>query len=328
MYPIVSIIVPVYKVESYLRRCIKSILAQTYSHWELILVDDGSPDNCPKICDEYAIQEKRIKVIHKTNGGLSDARNHGLDIATGDYILFVDSDDYIHHNMVRTMVDYALNNNADIVQCSYMRGVEERFPDIKEKEIANIYDNHTIFSSIQQSPILCSKLYRHSLWNGIRMPVGITHEDEAPTWKLYYRSKRTIAIDTPYYYYYKNPHGIMGCEARRFNPILVKIYNERISYFEEQGENTLAKLSRWQFCLPLAYLNLRGNITKEEERHIQQLLKKNIKKFIRCSQVPLTHRCAFTIIGLCPALFRVFFRAIGKAHTTNGQVHNRDASAT
>ena len=142
------------------------------------------------------------------------------------------------------MVDYAINNNADIVQCSYIRGAEEHFPDIKENGKANIYDNHTIFSSTQQQITQWGKLYKHQLWNGIRMPIGIIHEDEATTWKLYYRSKRTIAIATPYYYYYKNPHGIMGCEARRFNPILVKIYNERISYFEEQGENTLAKLSR------------------------------------------------------------------------------------
>ena len=317
MHPLVSIIVPVYKVEPYLHRCVESILAQTYSHWELILVDDGSPDNCPEICDKYALQEERIKVIHKTNGGLSDARNHGLEIATGDYILFVDSDDYIHHNMVKTMMYCALSNDADIVQCTHIRGVEEHFPNIKEDGKVGIYNNHTIFASRQQSPILCAKLYKRYLWSELRMPIGIIHEDDATTWKIYYRSRKIIAIDTPYYYYYKNPQGIMGREARQFNPILVKIYNERISYFEKQGEDTLATLSYWQFSLPLAYLYLRGNLTKQEEKQIRQLLKRNVKKFVKCSQVPLTHRCAFAIIELCPNLFRTFFRAVGKAHTTN-----------
>ena len=116
-----SIIVPVYNVEPYLRRCIDSILAQTFTDFELILVDDGSPDNCPAICDEYAEKDPRIVVIHKQNGGLSDARNAGLDIARGEYIGFVDSDDYIDAEMYEKMYNAAIMHNSDIVSCAYER---------------------------------------------------------------------------------------------------------------------------------------------------------------------------------------------------------------
>ena len=117
----VSVIIPVYKVEPYIRRCVESILAQTYQNLEIILVDDGSPDNCPMICDEYARLDKRIKVIHKTNGGLSDARNAGLKIFTGDYVYFFDSDDYIANNLIETALDTAIKSSSDLVIFNYYR---------------------------------------------------------------------------------------------------------------------------------------------------------------------------------------------------------------
>lgn len=313
----VSIIVPVYKVEPYLERCVKSILAQSYTDWELILVDDGSPDHCPEMCDTYATEDKRIKVIHKANGGLSDARNHGLDAATSEFVLFVDSDDYIHYRMIETMMKHAIGNDADIVQCSYIRGTDECFPTIKESTKHETFDSRSIFASIKQQTILCAKLYRRTLWEGLRMPIGKIHEDDFTTWKLYYRSKRIVVIDTPYYYYYKNPQGIMSNEGRRFNPVLVEAYEERISYFEKMSEETLALLSRWRFSMPLMYLFLRGDLTREETIGICQLLSKNIKKFVRCRQVPFTHRCAFIFLGLWPSLFRALSITIGKAHTVH-----------
>ena len=115
----ISVIVPVYKVESYLEQCISSIIKQTYKNLEIILVNDGSPDNCGKLCDIYAKKDSRIKVIHKKNGGLSDARNVALDIATGDYIGFVDSDDWININMYEVLINEAKNEDADIVECKF-----------------------------------------------------------------------------------------------------------------------------------------------------------------------------------------------------------------
>lgn len=116
---LVSVIVPVYKVEKYLHRCIDSIINQTYKNLEIILVDDGSPDNCGKICDEYAEKDNRIKVIHKSNGGLSSARNAGLDVANGDYVYFVDSDDYIDTKLVEDNLNLAIEHDADMVCFNY-----------------------------------------------------------------------------------------------------------------------------------------------------------------------------------------------------------------
>ena len=115
--PKISVIVPVYKVEKYLDRCVESIVNQTYKNLEIILVDDGSPDNCPVMCDEWAEKDERIRVIHKENGGLADARNAGMNIATGDYIGFVDSDDWIEPNMYEVLLKNALKYDADISRC-------------------------------------------------------------------------------------------------------------------------------------------------------------------------------------------------------------------
>ena len=116
---IVSIIVPVYKVENEIDRCIQSILNQTYTSIEIILVDDGSPDKCPQICDKYAKQDKRIKVIHKENGGLSDARNVGLDMAKGEYIAFIDSDDWVEDSFIEQLLTNLISTNSDISICGY-----------------------------------------------------------------------------------------------------------------------------------------------------------------------------------------------------------------
>ena len=143
MNPIVSVIVPVYKVEKYIHRCMDSILGQTYDNIEIILVDDGSPDNCPQICDQYAKADERVKVIHKANGGLSDARNEGLKHISGKYVFFVDSDDFIDRNAIKYMVDLAENYCADIVQCDREIGNRDSFSvdAFQNKDQINIYNN-------------------------------------------------------------------------------------------------------------------------------------------------------------------------------------------
>ena len=115
---LVSVVVPVYKVERYLDKCIGSIVKQTYTNLEIILVDDGSPDNCPQMCDEWAKKDARIRVIHKENGGLSDARNAALDICTGTYVVFVDSDDYVHPEYVSYLYEMIVQHNADLAVCA------------------------------------------------------------------------------------------------------------------------------------------------------------------------------------------------------------------
>lgn len=132
--PLVSIIVPCYKVEQYLPNCIESILSQSYTNWELILVDDGSPDNCGNICDDYAVKDNRIKVVHKQNGGLSSARNAGMKVMNGEYVTFLDSDDFLHKDALHILVNQANKYDAQIVQCDFVRGSETVFPNWNNQE--------------------------------------------------------------------------------------------------------------------------------------------------------------------------------------------------
>ena len=125
MQPLISVIVPIYNVEKYLDRCVGSIINQTYKNLEIILVDDGSPDNCPQMCDDYAKKDSRIKVVHKENGGLSDARNAGMKVATGEYVSFIDSDDYISLDFYETLLETIVDNDSDIVECSVVKFYED-----------------------------------------------------------------------------------------------------------------------------------------------------------------------------------------------------------
>ena len=132
MKSLVSVIVPIYKVEKYLNKCVDSIINQSYKNLEIILVDDGSPDKCGEICDKYAEKDSRVKVIHKENGGLSDARNAGIDIAKGDYLLFVDSDDWITSNICEVLIKNANDNLSDIIACNQYESFDGDFHEICE----------------------------------------------------------------------------------------------------------------------------------------------------------------------------------------------------
>ena len=195
MNRLVSVIVPIYKVEQYLTHCVNTIVNQSYSNLEIILVDDGSPDNCGKMCDEFASQDSRIKVIHKQNGGLSDARNAGIDVATGDYITFVDSDDYVMPNMIESLMKVIVNANADIVQCNYIRSkndfIGEPQHESSQSDKFTVYFEDKMSAYLKDNKIntvVWGKIYKRSLFNEIRNPVGRLHEDVFTTYNFRQRS--------------------------------------------------------------------------------------------------------------------------------------------
>lgn len=201
--PAISIIVPIYKVEKYLPRCLDSILAQTFADFECILVDDGSPDNCGKICDEYAEKDSRIKVIHKANGGQSSARNAGLDIAKGDYIGFIDSDDWIEPNMYELLLNDLLHSGCDIAMCDF-------FIHRRKKSISSIPGNKKIMDADEivklsfsyqmlYSPI---KLYNKRIFAEIRYPEDIKrNEDFFVFFSIIDKSQKMSFVRLPLYHY-------------------------------------------------------------------------------------------------------------------------------
>lgn len=246
--PAISIIVPIYKVEQYLSRCIDSILNQTFQDFELILVNDGSPDNCGQVCETYAIKDKRIKVIHKENGGLSDARNAGLDICSGEYIGFIDSDDFIHPRMYERLYSVLQKSEALIAQCDfqYFSDIEEILMTVETSEfevydykeaIAGIIDNHLLVVNVW------NKLYHKSLFENIRFPKGKIHEDEYVTYKLFYYAKKIARLEEKLYFYYNNSNGIMRNLNIDHKMHLIQAIEERGEFLKINQEDYLYEKS-------------------------------------------------------------------------------------
>ncbi|EGJ72047.1 glycosyl transferase family 2 [Bacteroides coprosuis DSM 18011] len=309
---LISIIVPVYNVEKYLCRCVNSLLKQTYHNLEIILVNDGSPDNCPYICDKYAEQDSRIKVIHKSNGGLSSARNAALDVMNGDYVFFLDSDDYLHCETLTTMLDIANQYNAELVQCSYFRGKKDVFPNIKIKRNVEIYLGNSIFYSNKQNIIVCGKLYSSKLWQNVRMPVGRVNEDDFTTWKLYYKADKIVVTKSKFYYYYDNENSITASQKKKLKLDFVDAYKERIAFFYEKNEVLLTKISQWRFCLPLLNACIQGSLTKEEKAFCRKLFEENACDAIKCSKVKLSHRLLISGYLYYPSIIAWIYRIIMK----------------
>ncbi|HWJ77145.1 MAG TPA: glycosyltransferase [Niallia sp.] len=211
----ISVIVPVYKVEKYLEQCIKSILNQSYQNLEIILINDGSPDQCGEICDEFSRMDERIKVIHKENGGLSDARNAGLDIASGDYIGFVDSDDWINKNMYDILINTAIKEGSDIVECKFMNVYDREDTFNKEdtgiiKTFSNVESLKNHFNSKYFYRCVWSKIYKKDLFKDLRFPQNRLAEDLFLTHELFFKAKKVSHINYTGYYYFIRPDSIMG----------------------------------------------------------------------------------------------------------------------
>ena len=210
---LISIIVPVYKVEKYIHRCVDSILAQTFTDFELILVDDGSPDNCGIICDEYALKDNRIHVIHKENGGLSDARNAGIDWAfensNSEWLTFIDSDDWVHPKYLESLYNAVIESGCSISVCGYQETTGED-PDVDENQLRSIMvDTEQFFCEHNTNAVVAwGKLYKKELFIDIRYPVGKLHEDEYTTYKAFFKEDSLAFLPASLYMYFINTESI------------------------------------------------------------------------------------------------------------------------
>lgn len=248
--PKISIIVPIYKVEKYLSRCVDSILNQTFTDFECILVDDGSPDNCPEICDEYAKRDKRIRVIHKQNGGLSDARNAGIDIAQGEYFGFVDSDDWIHPQMYEILYNSIARKNVLLSVCAYEQVEEERTFEKIENPIFEIENGMDFLVNDHVTAVVAwNKLYHKSLFDDIRYPIDKLHEDEFVTYRILYKSGNIAFCRKKMYMYFMNPEGITKGDFSPKHLDALDALEERIRFFEDKGEIEYSRRTIFVFLL-------------------------------------------------------------------------------
>lgn len=298
--PLISVIVPVYKVEQYLHNCIDSVLAQNYKNWELILVDDGSPDNCPQICDEYAFNDKRIKVIHKENGGLSSARNAGLEKAIGEYVSFLDSDDFWHSDYLSILLNLCVKYDADIAQCSYVRGIETNFPDINKVIDIKSFDNHSIFLKGYSKIIVCGKLYKRYTIDEIRMPEGKINEDDFTTWKFYYRARKIVITNQSLYYYTFNDKSIMANQFKLPSLDFIEAYEERIDFFNTNQIKDLEDFSRGHLCKAMLLISNNPMLSEEQKEIVNRTFLNNwsLIKFSRF--IPLHLRFLFFMYRYFP----------------------------
>lgn len=209
----ISVIVPVYNVEKYLDKCVQSILTQTYKDFELILVDDGSPDNCPQMCDQFARNDKRIRVLHKKNGGLSDARNAGTAIASGEFVTYVDSDDYVSKGYLSILNNLRIKYEADVSVGGLCTFLEGRTPIIEKHGIEYLYTGMEALEKMLYQDTLdtsaCAMLLPTALAKKYPFPVGKYHEDEFTTYKYYSAVKRVAVTSESLYFYLQRKNSIM-----------------------------------------------------------------------------------------------------------------------
>lgn len=310
--PLISVIVPVYKVEEYLSRCIDSILAQTYTDFELILVDDGSTDRCGVICDRYAEDDSRVIVIHKENGGVSSARNVGLDIAGGQYIVFVDSDDWVDHKMLEKKMRLMGIYNADIVEVGYCRVKEQtEFTDDAEEEIVvlngiraaeSLYFTDTFYCNV----MVWGKLYKAELFKNIRFPEGRYCEDLAVIYRLFVQSNVIVCCSNIAYFYFQSVESIMR------GTFASKVYIDKTIAFEEISEfsnnNGYKKLYDLnQYCL-IGFLLISYTLFHSKGLHneAKQILHKlrNIK-FLKNKEMNLKSKIIHSILCVFPKFSKI-----------------------
>lgn len=265
MSPIISIIVPVYKVEVYLGKCIESILNQTFKNFELILINDGSPDKCGHICEEYAKKDNRIRVFHKVNGGQATARNFGIDVSRGEYIGFVDSDDYIEPEMYETLYNMCINDNCDMVNCSSriyfksnikVNGNGEKIIHSKREAM------RTVIEGLLYDECLWSKLIKKSILKDLRMPVGIVYEDTAFVYKIVDRCERVGYIGIPMYNYIKREDSTMDRAEKGIITDAILVYKEMYEFVKNKYPDIsdIVRLKLSNTCMAIM-----NNIIKKEK---------------------------------------------------------------
>lgn len=271
---LVSIIVPVYKVENYIKECIDSIICQTYKNIEIILVDDGSPDKCSQICDYYATKDSRIRVFHKKNGGLSDARNYGIDKANGKYISFIDSDDYIEKNMIEMLYDNIMKYKADISICDYSYLFKNKF--IKNDLRTNLLvmnAEEAIKELNKQNSFgfaAWNKMYKKDMFKKLKFPKGKINEDCFIMYKVFAQASKIVYQPEAKYYYRQRNSSISKNNEINYNPILaasrcrkfVSIYY-RSALYETYGNEIIADITVYNRLINKKKEKLKKNYIKQ-----------------------------------------------------------------
>ena len=323
---LISIIVPIYKVEAYLNRCVRSLVTQSYNHLEIILVNDGSPDNCAAMCDAWATNDSRIKVIHKQNGGLSDARNAGLAVAQGKYIAFVDSDDWVDAEYIAAMYYALQQTDSEIAACDVYEsaGEEVELCPMKKSPLRICTPEEAISDILEGKgfrAVAWNKLYKRTLFENERYPVGKHHEDEFFTYRILAKAKRLVYLDRPLYFYFQRPGSIMNSfSIRRLDAL--EAYLERLAFLRENFPNLYEK-EKVVFCVSCVCFYRDVQERRDADGLLMRKKIKEYRKNVHFSFLELRNTTGRDLVyilgsGICMDLFCKVLSTQNKEENQNG----------
>lgn len=311
MQELISVITPVYNVEKYLCRCVDSIINQTYKNLEIILVDDGSTDNSGKICDEYAVKDLRIKVIHKENGGAAASRNCGLDVAKGKYIAFVDSDDYVEERFVESLHTLITDSNADIAQCSYCETYSDSAnfltsgTDVCIKSCQEMIDD--LYCDGERhiaTAVLWTKIYKREIFDELRLPEGIMYEDEAIMPQILYSADRiAVSENDKLYAYFMSENSVMRTAFSEKKLDYITALEHRIKFYKKTGMERFIN----QDVMKLMLKCLVFSQQTDDKKLKKKLVKKShgYYKYVIRTKMTLKSKIKFTLYRIHPVFLKL-----------------------
>lgn len=319
---LISIIVPIYNVEKYLSRCIDSILKQTFSNLEIILVNDGSTDNSKLIVCGYAKRDKRIISVNKENGGLSDARNTGITMANGDYLIFVDSDDYIHSQFIEILYHNIKKYDADIAVCEGVRVDDNQ----KGNELQTIPKGYRVDvvdsisgmklwyqSDFKNPTVVWNKMYKRSLFQNVKFDIGKLHEDEFIMHKLYFQSRKIAYIWLGLYYYYTRTDSITGKDNYSLKRLdVLEAYDQRARLIRDIGDLELIKLHNNHYIDVLlgCAVNLQASYRGKDKSVIKRFIKRKIAEVTNDNIISPKQQFKLSLYLLCPYLYSKIYNLL------------------
>lgn len=307
MDELVSVIVPVYNVEKYIARCLESIVAQTYHNIEIIVIDDGSTDLSGSICDEFGKRDSRIIVIHQENMGLSGARNRGLDVMRGQWVTFIDSDDFVHRDFIKYLLYMCIKHNVKVSQCGFVRGTDNNFTEEEEivKERKWKFNELYLSPSRQFRVIACAKMYDATFFQIYRYPYGKINEDEDTTFKILYEAEYIVISNRKLYYYYMSNDSIMRKNRGKINFDFLDILTDRIFFLQSRDEEKLVSVTEKELCirLMLNYFTAVQNGFTSDQDLLFKLYRQHFHNIDWMSVKSIKEKLALAVFDVFPRLF-------------------------
>lgn len=316
-YPLISVIVPVYNVEEYLDDCIQSILDQNYNNIEIILVDDGSSDKSGIKCDRWSQHDKRIQVIHKSNGGLSDARNVGILHAKGKYLTFIDSDDIMNQSMLEYLYNLIRQHDADISICDVVHAFPERDITYQNETQVLFYDGEqAICEMLYQTaflPSACAKLYRSKLFDENKFPYGMTFEDVAILYKLFYISSGIVYGNAKLYAYRHRENSITTKGFSENDLDILKICEQQLEFSEDKSEKIRDAVHAYVCVGALRiFLNAPRKKYSEEIKKSEELLKTFSSEVLHNKNCRKKLKYALILYKYCRFFMKIIYKHINR----------------